>query len=49
MTMGSFAPLLVIFGVLVLLLGSAFLTRKLMIRRDQRSRIKQDMLRGPGH
>jgi hypothetical protein len=49
MRIDSFVPLFVIFGVLALMFATVFVTRKLMIRRDRRSPIKQDMLRGPGH
>lgn len=49
MRIDSFVPLFVIFGVLALMLASVFVTRRLMTRRDRRSPIKQDMLRGPGH
>lgn len=49
MKVESFLPLLVVYGVLALMLGSVFLTRKLMTRRDRHSPIKKDMLRGPGH
>jgi hypothetical protein len=49
MRIESFVPLVVVYGVLALMLGSVFLTRKLMVRRDRQSPIKKDMLRGPGH
>ncbi|MCM2310069.1 MAG: NERD domain-containing protein [Steroidobacteraceae bacterium] len=49
MRIESFVPLFVIFGVLTVMLGSVFLTRRLIARRDRRSPIKQEMLRGPGH